>query len=76
MEQLSLFDVQAQEGAFDVATPLAERMRPQALEDYVGQRHLLGKGMLLRQMLEKDRISSMIFWGPPEIGRASCRERV
>lgn len=71
MEQLSLFDVQAQEGAFDVATPLAERMRPQALEDYVGQRHLLGKGMLLRQMLEKDRISSMIFWGPPGVGKTT-----
>ncbi len=71
MEQLSLFDVQAQGGMHFSAVPLAERMRPQTLEEYIGQRHLLGKGMLLRQMLEKDMIFSMIFWGPPGVGKTT-----
>lgn len=51
--------------------PLADRMRPQSLEDYVGQTHLLGKGKLLRQMLEKDQVCSMIFWGPPGVGKTT-----
>lgn len=66
MEQLSLFD-----SNLPSSTPLANRLRPERLEDYIGQKHLLGKGKILRQMLEKDRISSMIFWGPPGVGKTT-----
>jgi len=61
-----------QTGNFSPAmTPLADRMRPRDLEDYIGQDHLLGKGKILRQMLEKDQIPSMIFWGPPGVGKTT-----
>lgn len=71
MQQLSLFDT-SNEYSFSPATaPLADRMRPQSLEDYVGQTHLLGEGKLLRQMLEKDQVCSMIFWGPPGVGKTT-----
>lgn len=66
MEQLSLFD-----SNLPSSTPLANRLRPERLKDYIGQKHLLGKGKILRQMLEKDRISSMIFWGPPGVGKTT-----
>ncbi len=46
-------------------------MRPETLDEYVGQQHLVGKGMLLRQLIEKDQISSMIFWGPPGVGKTT-----
>lgn len=71
MEQLSLFDIQTQDSPTPAMAPLADRMRPQTLEDYIGQKHLLGRGMLLRQMLEKDMITSMIFWGPPGVGKTT-----
>ncbi len=45
--------------------PLAARLRPRTLAEYVGQQHLLGPGKVLRQLIERDQISSMIFWGPP-----------
>ncbi len=51
--------------------PLAARLRPQTLEDYVGQEHLLGKGKVLRRLIETDCISSMIFWGPPGVGKTT-----
>ncbi len=70
MEQLSLFDTRA-EHSLSPAAPLANRMRPQALEDYIGQKHLLGEGKLLRKMLEQDQIPSMIFWGPPGVGKTT-----
>lgn len=69
MNQLSLFDTQNDFSL--VRTPLADRMRPQDLDDYMGQRHLLGKGKILRLMLEKDTIPSMIFWGPPGVGKTT-----
>lgn len=50
-----------------IQEPLANRLRPQDLEDYVGQKHLLGKGKILTQLIENDTISSMIFWGPPGV---------
>ncbi|MDE5680589.1 MAG: hypothetical protein K2I01_09225, partial [Lachnospiraceae bacterium] len=62
MDQLSLFDMPNDNTSFSVSTPLADRLRPQTLEDYIGQKHLLGKGKILRQMLERDLIASMIFW--------------
>ncbi len=49
--------------------PLAERMRPQTLDDYVGQRHLVGPGEILRRMIESGRVASFILWGPPEWGK-------
>lgn len=51
--------------------PLAERMRPSGLEDYVGQRHLIGEGAVLRQSLESGRLPSLIFWGPPGVGKTT-----
>lgn len=53
------------------ALPLAARMRPDSLEEFVGQRHFLGEGMLLRRMLQADRLGSMIFYGPPGTGKTS-----
>jgi len=51
--------------------PLAERMRPQTVEEYVGQRHLLAEGKPLRKAIEADRLHSMIFWGPPGTGKTT-----
>ena len=65
MEQLSLFDAPA------VSMPLAGRLRPETLEEFAGQAHLLGKGKLLRQMIDQDQIASMIFWGPPGVGKTT-----
>lgn len=65
MKQLSLFDERERNA------PLASRLRPDTLEDYVGQKHLIGEGKLLRQLIEKDQISSMIFWGPPGVGKTT-----
>lgn len=65
MEQLSLFDTE------HVYDPLASRMRPENLDEFAGQTNLLGKGKLLRQLIEQDRIPSMIFWGPPGVGKTT-----
>lgn len=65
MEQLSLFDNREQ------TAPLASRLRPDTLEEYVGQKHLIGKGKILRRLIEEDQISSMIFWGPPGVGKTT-----
>lgn len=64
MEQMSLFEN-------TIPEPLAARLRPQNLEEYVGQTHLLGPGKVLRRLIESDQISSMIFWGPPGIGKTT-----
>src|SRR5215212_10915408 len=53
------------------ATPLAERMRPQTLDDLVGQEHLAGKGSILRTAIEHGKIPSMILWGPPGTGKTT-----
>ncbi|MEE4255057.1 MAG: replication-associated recombination protein A [Desulfuromusa sp.] len=52
-------------------TPLAERIRPQTLNDIVGQQHLLGQGKLLRRLIETDQLTSIIFWGPPGTGKTT-----
>ena len=65
MEQLTLFDDRKH------TVPLASRIRPVSLEEFVGQQHLLGPGKMLRQLIEKDQISSMIFWGPPGVGKTT-----
>ena len=69
MEQQSLFGNRAGQDM-----PLATRMRPRALEEFAGQRHLLGKGKVLRQLIEEDRVSSMIFWGPPGVGKTTLAQ--
>lgn len=51
--------------------PLAERMRPQTLDDYIGQQHLVGTGAVLRQMIENGTLSSFILWGPPGVGKTT-----
>jgi len=55
----------------DALQPLAARLRPEGLEDFVGQRHLLGEGKVLRRLIESDHVSSMIFWGPPGVGKTT-----
>ena len=65
MEQMSMFDDREKNA------PLASRLRPETLDEYVGQQHLVGRGKILRQMIENDNISSMIFWGPPGVGKTT-----
>ena len=67
MKQMSLVD------ALNPAEtqPLAARMRPRTLEEFVGQEHLVGEGKILRQMIERDQIPSMILWGPPGVGKTT-----
>ncbi len=65
MEQMTLFDNRKE------TAPLASRIRPETLEEFAGQEHLLGQGKMLRQLIEKDQISSMIFWGPPGVGKTT-----
>ena len=65
MMQDSLFDSRSE------TTPLADRMRPQTLDDYCGQSHLIGEGKVLRRMIDRDDVQSMIFWGPPGVGKTT-----
>lgn len=71
MNQLSMFDSEFTENTAPMTAPLADRMRPQRLEEYVGQTHLLGEGKLLRRILQQEHIPSMIFWGPPGVGKTT-----
>lgn len=64
MNQHSLFDT-------DASQPLAARLRPRTLDEFFGQEHLLGRGKVLRKLIEADQISSMIFWGPPGVGKTT-----
>ena len=66
---MSLFD--ATEPADAGKRPLADRMRPERLEDYVGQEHILGPGKPLRRQIERDELSSIILWGPPGVGKTT-----
>lgn len=54
--------------------PLAERMRPRTLDDYIGQEHLVGKGAVLRKMIDSGRLSSLILWGPPGVGKTTLAQ--
>lgn len=67
MEQTSLFEK-------ETSKPLAERLRPKNLDEFVGQKQLLGEGKVLRNLIENDQISSMIFWGPPGVGKTTLAE--
>ena len=64
MKQKSLFEDMSKE-------PLANRLRPETLEEYVGQQHLIGKGKILYQLINSDIVPSMIFWGPPGVGKTT-----
>jgi putative ATPase len=55
----------------DIQAPLADRVRPRNFDEFVGQKHILGKGKLLRQLIESDNITSMILWGPPGVGKTT-----
>lgn len=64
MEQKSLFEN-------EVNQPLASRLRPRSLDEFVGQTHLIGPGKILRRLIEEDKITSLIFWGPPGVGKTT-----
>jgi len=67
MEQMTMF-------SGDAGQPLAARLRPQTLQEFVGQDHLLGEGKVLRRLIESDQVSSMIFWGPPGVGKTTLAQ--
>ena len=57
-----------------MSEPLAERMRPKSLDDYVGQAHLVGANAVLRKMIDSRRVSSFILWGPPGVGKTTLAQ--
>src|SRR6201995_4346425 len=77
---MSLFDTsppdEPQEPQEDGKRPLAERMRPARLEDYIGQEHILGEGKPLRRQIERDELTSIILWGPPGVGKTTLAKLI
>ena len=69
MGQISIFD-----NANNDNQPLAARMRPRNFDEFVGQQHLVGEGKVLRNLIERDSVSSMIFWGPPGVGKTTLAQ--
>lgn len=67
MEQMTLFDNEIR----NISVPLASRVRPKNLDQFVGQQHLIGQGKILRRMIETDQVTSMIFWGSPGVGKTT-----
>src|SRR5579862_2211027 len=68
---MSLFDTSALAPTDDPKRPLAERLRPDKLDDFVGQQHILGPGKPLRAQIERDQLTSLILWGPPGVGKTT-----
>jgi putative ATPase len=68
---MGLFELQPQPETRDAQRPLADRMRPETLEEYVGQHHILGPGKPLRKQIEEDNLTSIILWGPPGSGKTT-----
>lgn len=66
MEQQTFFSMNS-----DMNQPLAARLRPRNIDEFVGQQHLIGEGKILRRIIEGDKVSSMIFWGPPGVGKTT-----
>ena len=69
MSQISIFESESKN-----SQPLAARMRPRDLDEFAGQKHLVGEGKVLRNLIERDSISSMIFWGPPGVGKTTLAQ--
>src|SRR5579872_2781660 len=80
--QRSLFDADeapgaaTPEAASDARMPLAARMRPRALDEIVGQEHIIGPGTVLRRAIESDHVPSMILWGPPGSGKTTLAQLI
>ena len=75
MDQISIFDsINNNPVSGNSSQPLAARMRPRNLDEFVGQQHLVGEGKVLRNLIERDSISSMIFWGPPGVGKTTLAQ--
>ena len=70
MKEESLFSLANE----NESTPLADRVRPQNLSEFVGQDDLIGPGKILRELIEKDRVPSLILWGPPGTGKTPLAE--
>jgi putative ATPase len=75
---MSLFDTTqpSEPDRGDSKRPLAERMRPERLEDYIGQEHILGSGKPLRRQIERDELTSIILWGPPGVGKTTLAKLI
>jgi putative ATPase len=69
--EAELFPVQEERGTAGGASPLASRMRPRCIEEFIGQEHIMGEGKVLRTMMEKDALNSLILWGPPGSGKTT-----
>ena len=59
-----------------MSQPLAERLRPKTLDEYIGQKHLVGQGAVLRRMIDSGRVPSFILWGPPGVGKTTLAQIV
>lgn len=68
---MSLFEQELGSEAVQPGAPLADRVRPSTLQEFVGQSHLVGEGKVLRKAIERDELMSMIFWGPPGVGKTT-----